>query len=275
MNDGIARANSAWPTRLPARELLCTSGIAALADDQLLCCLLECHPITDVGLERLLTNVRSAMLATASRRGSRRRAASAILLCRGASVLHQRIRLLDDRDRSRRRARAASGARASDWRWRMSRALADRRRRLFSATRLAGADALLAVVAALRGRLARPADQGACAGTPDRGDDSASDRGSTARCRTRCASNTRKTPIRAGSRRAAGTAPHLRTAARAAPDVLIAGCGTGLSTVELARQHAPPAHPRHRSQPRQPELRQAHGAEISASPTSNSRRPTS
>src|SRR5215471_17623639 len=57
----IARANSAWPARLPATELLGSS--LALSRDQLLGRLLECTPITDVGLERLLTNVRRAMLA--------------------------------------------------------------------------------------------------------------------------------------------------------------------------------------------------------------------
>jgi SAM-dependent methyltransferase len=61
VSDALARANSAWPTRLPASELL-ASSMPALARDPLLCCLLECHPITAVGLERLLTNVRSALL---------------------------------------------------------------------------------------------------------------------------------------------------------------------------------------------------------------------
>ena len=61
VNDFIARANSSWPTRLPVTELLDLS--IALSRDQLLCRLLECTPITDVGFERLLTNVRLAMLA--------------------------------------------------------------------------------------------------------------------------------------------------------------------------------------------------------------------
>src|SRR6516165_9466786 len=61
VNGSIARANSAWPARLPATELLGVS--IALSRDQLLGRLLECTPITDVGLERLLTDVRLAMLA--------------------------------------------------------------------------------------------------------------------------------------------------------------------------------------------------------------------
>ncbi len=63
INDCIARVNSAWPTRLPAAELLDLPGMAELSGDQLLLRgLLEREPITDIGLERLLTNVRYAML---------------------------------------------------------------------------------------------------------------------------------------------------------------------------------------------------------------------
>jgi SAM-dependent methyltransferase len=69
VNGFIARSNSAWPARLPATELLGAS--IALSRDQLLCRLLEYTPVTDVGLERLLTNVRLVMLtisATDNRR---------------------------------------------------------------------------------------------------------------------------------------------------------------------------------------------------------------
>lgn len=64
INEWIARANSVWPSRLPAAELL-GALLARMAHDQLLGCLLELTPITDVGLERLLTNVRFALLTTA------------------------------------------------------------------------------------------------------------------------------------------------------------------------------------------------------------------
>jgi SAM-dependent methyltransferase len=64
VNSFVARANSSWPTRLPAAELLDLS--IALSRDQLLCRLLESSPITDVGLERLLTNVRLAMLTAST-----------------------------------------------------------------------------------------------------------------------------------------------------------------------------------------------------------------
>ncbi len=66
VNDCIRRADAAWPARLPATELFGASGPAALSADGLLCRLLECDPITDVAIERFLTNVRSAMLTIAN-----------------------------------------------------------------------------------------------------------------------------------------------------------------------------------------------------------------
>jgi SAM-dependent methyltransferase len=64
VNGFIARANASWPARLPTTELLDLS--IALSRDPLLCRLLESSAITDVGLERLLTNVRLAMLTIAT-----------------------------------------------------------------------------------------------------------------------------------------------------------------------------------------------------------------
>ncbi len=65
INDWIARANLAWPARLPAAEVL-DALLVRMSHDQLLGRLLELTPITDVGLERLLTNVRLALLTTAT-----------------------------------------------------------------------------------------------------------------------------------------------------------------------------------------------------------------
>jgi tetratricopeptide (TPR) repeat protein/2-polyprenyl-3-methyl-5-hydroxy-6-metoxy-1,4-benzoquinol methylase len=62
VSEAIARANAAWPRRLLAAELCGPSGIATLAKDGLLCRLLECAPVTDIGLERVLTNVRHFIL---------------------------------------------------------------------------------------------------------------------------------------------------------------------------------------------------------------------
>jgi tetratricopeptide (TPR) repeat protein/SAM-dependent methyltransferase len=65
VSDCVARADRAWPKRLPAAELFGPSALDALAGDELLRGLLECAPITDIGFERLLTNIRSVMLAAA------------------------------------------------------------------------------------------------------------------------------------------------------------------------------------------------------------------
>jgi len=64
LNDAIARANTVWPIRLAAAELHGSSVMAELSHDELLRCLLECDPVADIGLERLLTNVRHTMLTS-------------------------------------------------------------------------------------------------------------------------------------------------------------------------------------------------------------------
>jgi SAM-dependent methyltransferase len=61
----IAQSNAAWPARLSPDELLASSLPAALAAERLLIGLLKCDPVTDVGLERLLTNVRHALVQNA------------------------------------------------------------------------------------------------------------------------------------------------------------------------------------------------------------------
>ncbi len=65
VNACMRRAAAAWPARLTADELFGTAGPAALAKDQLLARLLERDPLTDVDLERLLAGVRTVMLTLA------------------------------------------------------------------------------------------------------------------------------------------------------------------------------------------------------------------
>lgn len=62
--NGIIRVNSAWPGRLTADQLFAPSEIEALVHDQLLSTLLEFDPVIDIGLERLLTNIRYDMLTS-------------------------------------------------------------------------------------------------------------------------------------------------------------------------------------------------------------------
>lgn len=70
IKDAIAGAAAAWPERLSATAPWDLRTIAALAQDELLGRLLECDPITDLGLERLLSNARNAMLQAAAERGA-------------------------------------------------------------------------------------------------------------------------------------------------------------------------------------------------------------
>jgi len=58
----IARVRAVWPRRLPADALYGPVGQAALFDDVLLAGLLDAAPVCSPGLERLLTQVRHAML---------------------------------------------------------------------------------------------------------------------------------------------------------------------------------------------------------------------
>ena len=62
----INRAMSAWPGRLPARDLLGAAGITGLSQNRLLRCLLESAPVTNVELERFLTVLRCAVLELAA-----------------------------------------------------------------------------------------------------------------------------------------------------------------------------------------------------------------
>ena len=66
----IARAMDAWPRRLPARELMDATGLAAVSSHRLLRCLMESAAIGDVELERLLTAMRYALLELACATGA-------------------------------------------------------------------------------------------------------------------------------------------------------------------------------------------------------------
>ena len=65
IKDAVTRVKLAWPGRLSAEQLFGPLGIAALAGDELMCQLLQSDPVDDLGIERLLTNVRDAMLSRA------------------------------------------------------------------------------------------------------------------------------------------------------------------------------------------------------------------
>ncbi|MEO8676194.1 MAG: tetratricopeptide repeat protein [Casimicrobiaceae bacterium] len=65
ISDCIERASSAWPERLSGDELFGPAGIAALSSDPLLRAVLENFPVADVALERCLTMARQALLDAA------------------------------------------------------------------------------------------------------------------------------------------------------------------------------------------------------------------
>jgi tetratricopeptide (TPR) repeat protein len=62
----VRLANELWPARLPKRTLYTTDGLAAFAKDALLHALLEAAPVSTVEFERFLTCARHALLETAS-----------------------------------------------------------------------------------------------------------------------------------------------------------------------------------------------------------------
>jgi len=66
----IKRACAAWPRCLTESQLFGALGVAAIAGDQLLRVTLESAPICDGDLERFLTTLRSAMLQAASADGA-------------------------------------------------------------------------------------------------------------------------------------------------------------------------------------------------------------
>jgi SAM-dependent methyltransferase len=64
--EGTKRAASAWPQRLPARDLLGSFDFAAIGSDALLRRVLESTTVRNVDLERFLTSIRLHLVRTAS-----------------------------------------------------------------------------------------------------------------------------------------------------------------------------------------------------------------
>jgi SAM-dependent methyltransferase/tetratricopeptide (TPR) repeat protein len=65
LGDAVRKTMAAWPQRLPADQWRDRAGLAAMAADPLLLCLLQSIPVRDVVLERTLTSLRAALLAAA------------------------------------------------------------------------------------------------------------------------------------------------------------------------------------------------------------------
>jgi Tfp pilus assembly protein PilF/SAM-dependent methyltransferase len=67
LEQAVKRAGGAWPSLPPEQDLLGPAGMAAVAGDALLRHVLELITVRDIGLERLLTALRRALLDRASR----------------------------------------------------------------------------------------------------------------------------------------------------------------------------------------------------------------
>ena len=70
IGEAMRRTAAAWPTRLTVDQLFGSSGLAAIADDPLLLCMLQSVPARDVALERVLTSLRLSLLNAAVDGGS-------------------------------------------------------------------------------------------------------------------------------------------------------------------------------------------------------------
>jgi 2-polyprenyl-3-methyl-5-hydroxy-6-metoxy-1,4-benzoquinol methylase len=70
VNGCVERVETAWPRRLTGRALFGAGGTAAIAGDTLLLAALDAAPVCDGQLERFLTTLRSVLLDAASMDGS-------------------------------------------------------------------------------------------------------------------------------------------------------------------------------------------------------------
>ena len=66
IGEAMQRAAKAWPNRLTLDQLLGGAGLAAIADDPILHCMLQSVPARNVSLEFALTSLRAALLDAAT-----------------------------------------------------------------------------------------------------------------------------------------------------------------------------------------------------------------
>jgi len=70
LGDSIRKAMAAWPQRLPLNQLLGSGGLATIAGDPLLLCILRSVPVREIALERLLTSLRASLIEIAAGDGA-------------------------------------------------------------------------------------------------------------------------------------------------------------------------------------------------------------
>ena len=69
LGEALRKTMAAWPQRPALDELFGSGGLAAIAGDPLLLCILRSVPVRDIALERLLTALRLALLDAAAAGG--------------------------------------------------------------------------------------------------------------------------------------------------------------------------------------------------------------
>jgi SAM-dependent methyltransferase len=235
IKDAIARVAAAWPKGLPANTLRDSQTITTLAQDELLGRLLECDPITDLGLERLLTNVRAVMLHAAAESGADERLLEFCCSLARQCFVNEYVFAITEAEadaaqqlRSSVEAMLAAGKAPSALRLAIAASY-------FPLYTLSGCERLLVqswppvLDAVITQQIREPAqEQRIAAAIPAlTGIDDAVSRA----VRAQYEENPYPRWTFNGKLAAAATPP-----AAAPRDALIAGCGTGLSTVEFARQ---------------------------------------
>jgi SAM-dependent methyltransferase/tetratricopeptide (TPR) repeat protein len=236
VSECIARANTAWPARLPANELFGPAGIAELSHNSLLRRLLETDPVTDLGLERALTNARYAMMSAADGAVGERQLDFYCAVARQCFINEYVFGLVESEAARAERLRATLDA-ALAARERVSAASLAIVASYFPLHSLTNAQALLdwpwppCVDALLAQQISQPAQERQIAPTIPA---LTAIEGDVSRAvRAQYEENPYPRWVQAGP---PGHPPILNDRqAGQTLDVLIAGCGTGLSTTEFAR----------------------------------------
>lgn len=234
IRDWIDRANATWPARIPVAELLASPLMIALASNELLRRALETDLITDIGLERLLTNVRRALLTSAVVDDGRDENLLEFYcaLARQCFVNEYVFSLTDDETAEVNRLQASleqtlAAQAPCPQLWPVAAAAYGPLNALASAAALAQRSWPRPVAALIRQQVQEPAEERRIAATLPilTGIEDAVSR----LVRAQYEENPYPRWV------AAGATPFLGNTSEKTGDVLIAGCGTGISTIDFAR----------------------------------------
>ena len=252
ISNGIAHINKHWPRPVPVQEMLGAGGLATIAQDQLLTAALESAPIADFDLERFLSGLRFVLLA-AARQGDETPVAEPVLrlscaLARQCFINDYVFAQSEDeasrvRDLQAALATALRGARPVPPQWIAAVAA------YAPLNSMSGAELLLKqqwpepIEKLLDQQLREPAEeqklQSSISTLIDVADEDAQSKYAAPRW-TGLPQNRRPIGIDAYLRRGF---PHAQfeSLGKSGPlDILVAGCGTGQSAIEIAQRHPSP-----------------------------------